>query len=157
MDDVVKKAIIPGHIRSSIIQTNLAAALLILGVFMLVKVRFPFLVIAGLSVVFTLAVVATIWTAYEKLTRGLWERVDEIGIYGKGYEEAFAKRMAFELEWVVLTLLVVAIFLFNTTGTGTAGELIEFSKIVWWFAFFINLFQLIFWWVRCRLMKKIKG
>lgn len=156
MKEIKEKVIRTGQIRSSILQVNLTAMLLILGVFMSFKIRFPFLIVAILVVIFAVVMVATISTLYEKLMRGVLERVDEVGIYGIGYEEEFAKQMAEELLILILTLVVFAAFLFSATGTGTAGEIISFLKVVWWFAMFINVLQLIFWLVRHHLLKKTR-
>lgn len=156
MREIKEKVIRTGHIRSSILQVNLTVMLLVLGVFMTLKIRFPFLIFAALTMVFAVVVVATIWTLYEKLMRGVLERVDEVGIYGIGYEEEFVKQMSFELEMLIMTLVLFGLFLFNATGTGTAGEILHFLKVVWWFAMFINVFQLIFWLVRQHLLKKTR-
>lgn len=156
MKEIEEKAIQTGHIRSSILQVNLTAMLLVLGVFMAFKIRFPFLIFAVLTMIFAVVVVVTIWTLYEKLMRGVLGRVDEIGIYGIGYEEELAKQMSFGLEILIMTLVLFGLFLFNATGTGMAGEILHFLEVVWWFAMFINVFQLIFWLVRQHLLKKTR-
>lgn len=156
MDEIVKKAIIPGHIRRTILQVNLMALLLLLGVFVLVKIRFPFIVVAVLSTACVVAIVAAICTAHDRLMRGVVKRVDEIGIYGLGYEKHFAKEMCYEL-FLVLVAIVPFFFLFtlNTNEGGWKGEFVDFFNVLHWPLLFINLLQLIFWAVRYRLLSKI--
>lgn len=154
--EILNKVCLNGHIRSTILQVNLTALLLLLGVFLLVKVRFPFIVVAMLSTVCVVVIVAAIRTAYDRLMRGVLKRVDEIGIYGIGYEKHFAKEMCYEL-FLVLVLVVPLFFLFTlSTGEGGwKGEFVDFFNVLRWPLLFINLLQLIFWAVRYRLLTKI--
>ena len=154
MKQVLKEVCRVGHIRSSIIQTNLIALLLLLGVFVLFKVRFPLVVVLILSAVVVVVLVAVYSVAHDRLMRGVLERVDEIGIYGIGYEREFARVMVSELMWVLIFIASAGVFIFSANATGTVGEILGVCQVLWWPVLLINVLQFIFWCVRRRLLAK---
>lgn len=141
------------QMTTSILSVNLRALLLLLGVVLVTRIKFPFpvmvMLIIGVCVVITLMV----HSAKEKLLAGVRKQADGVGIYGCGYEEKFSRDMVSGLLLTLAGLMVLGAGLFLIPeGVGHIGT-IETLRMLFWPVLVVNVFHLIFWVVRTYLLQ----
>lgn len=141
------------QMTTSILSVNLRVFLLLLGIVLLARIRFPFPVIALFIVGVCAVITLTIHSAKEKLLAGVRKQVDSTGLYGQGYEQKFSKDMVSGLLLTLAGLLVLGAGLFVIPeGVGHAGT-IETLRMLFWPVLMVNVFHLIFWVVRTYLLQ----
>lgn len=141
------------QMTTSILSVNLRALLLLLGVVLITRIKFPFPVMAILIISVCVAIVLMVHSAKEKLLAGVRKQVDGADIYGRGYEEKFSKDMVSGLLLTLTGLMVLGAGLFLIPeGVGHIGT-IETLRMLFWPVLMVNVFHLIFWVVRTYLLQ----
>lgn len=141
------------QMTTSILSVNLRALLLLLGVVLITRIKFPFPVMVMLIIGVCVAIVLMVHSAKEKLLAGVRKQVDGDGIYGRGYEEKFSKDMVSGLLLTLAGLMVLGAGLFLIPeGVGHIGT-IETLRMLFWPVLMVNVFHLIFWVVRTYLLQ----
>lgn len=141
------------QMTTSILSVNLRALLLLLGVVLITRIKFPFPVMVLFIIGVCVAITLMVHSAKEKLLAGVRKQVDGVGIYGHGYEEKFSKDMVSGLLLTLTGLMVAGAVLFIIPEGTSYANIIENLRLLFWPVLMVNVFHLIFWVVRTYLLQ----
>lgn len=141
------------QMTTSILSVNLRALLLLLGVVLITRIKFPFPVMVLFIIGVCVAITLMVHSAKEKLLAGVRKQVDGVGIYGRGYEEKFSKDMVSGLLLTLTGLMLAGAVLFIIPEGTSYANIVEPLRMLFWPVLMVNVFHLIFWVVRTYLLQ----